>query len=555
MRCFKLRFNKFSYLLFVFSIINIATSCNSQLDVNPTNSFSNDGFWTNETNAMLALTGVYRANLNYGGAQTAPSDWWDFYGLVMLEFVTDNAYDRRGENAPYQLITNGQLLANNTTIKAYWDNSYFRIATANNFLENIHQVSMNEDKKARLKAEVRFIRACQYFYLSQHWGNVPLITTSLTPEEANSVEKASKSEIVNFVLAELTESVEDLPEFGNLSVEESGRASKQAALAFLGRLYLSENMFSEAAKTYEVIIGLQQNIIDPDYRSIFNESNELSKEIIFSTKYTAGFGPNKIMLYSNPAKLGGFHLINPLGSLAESYQFSDGTPFSYQDSRFNPAEITEGRDPRFGYTFITNGSTVQNQLYISHPDSTNSPDRVSYSLQATRSGFGLKKFSQDDFSGLIRTDYGGDMPVIRYAEVLLSYLEAKLESGEAITQVLLDETINMVRARQSVQMPPITETNPDFLRPILRNERRVELAMEGLRFWDLLRWGIAGEVLQGDFWGAPYPGSVRYSSLSKKIDPSGVQRWYVTSRAFRTGIDEVWPIPQSESDINPKLLD
>ena len=101
-------------------------------------------------------------------------------------------------------------------------------------------------------------------------------------------------------------------------------------------------------------------------------------------------------------------------------------------------------------------------------------------------------------------------------------------------------------------MPAITEVNAGKLRPILRNERRVELAMEGIRYWDLLRWGIAHEVLNGDIYGAPFPGSKRVS-VKPDGEPDKYGRWWVNSRAFRQEQDYKWPIPQSEQDINPNL--
>ena len=106
--------------------------------------------------------------------------------------------------------------------------------------------------------------------------------------------------------------------------------------------------------------------------------------------------------------------------------------------------------------------------------------------------------------------------------------------------------------RRIVQMPAITEVNAGKLRPILRNERRVELAMEGIRYWDLLRWGIAHEVLNGDIYGAPFPGSQRVS-VKPGGEPDKYGRWWVNSRAFRQEQDYKWPIPQSEQDINPNL--
>ena len=160
----------------------------------------------------------------------------------------------------------------------------------------------------------------------------------------------------------------------------------------------------------------------------------------------------------------------------------------------------------------------------------------------------MRKYFDESYNGDLRR-YGVNIPIIRYPEVLLSYLEAKLENGEAITTALLDQTINAVRGRSSVNMPRITETNPDKLRPVLRNERRVELAMEGIRYWDLRRWGIAHEVLQGKIYGAPFPGRVKVDADGHQ-DPYG--RWYVNKWNFREQ-DYKWPIPQSEQNINPNL--
>jgi hypothetical protein len=100
-------------------------------------------------------------------------------------------------------------------------------------------------------------------------------------------------------------------------------------------------------------------------------------------------------------------------------------------------------------------------------------------------------------------------------------------------------------------MPAITETNASNLRPMLRKERRIELALEGVRYWDLLRWGILGDVMQGDFWGASFPDAKKTGS---KVDPTGNKRWWVDNKAFKKGVDEVWPIPESETNINPNLL-
>ena len=146
---------------------------------------------------------------------------------------------------------------------------------------------------------------------------------------------------------------------------------------------------------------------------------------------------------------------------------------------------------------------------------------------------------------------GFNIPIIRYSEVLLSYLEAKIESGEAVNKALLDQTINRVRGRASVAMPAISETNLVKLRDVVRKERREELAFEGIRYWDLLRWGTAATVLNGDFYGASYPKAKTMRRKGTIIDPNS--RWYVTTKSFRVGIDEKWPIPQNEQNVNPNL--
>ena len=171
--------------------------------------------------------------------------------------------------------------------------------------------------------------------------------------------------------------------------------------------------------------------------------------------------------------------------------------------------------------------------------------------QTTQTGFLLRKFLDEGYSGSL-TLYGGDVPVIRYAEVLLSYLEASLEMNNGVvTQDLLDQTVNLIRKRPSVNMPPITLENTQYLRKRIRNERRVELACEGIRYWDIIRWHIGEEVLSGDIYGSPFPGAKRMNKKGDIKDP--YDRWYVNQRSFRSDLDYRWPYPQSEQDINSNL--
>ena len=534
--------------------VSISFSCADQLDRSPSNQYDSAKFWSNETNAMIALTGVYRGNIKYQSQdQVNPTDWWNCGGIVFLDLATDNGYDRRGDNSTINRLTDGTLLPNNSVIESLWKGSYRRITLANDFLAHIDNVPMDENKKARMKAEARFLRATQYFYLSQYFGAVPLVEKVLTSEEANTVHKDSKENIEQFVLDELTEATNDLPRQSELPTSEIGRATKQASLAFLGRLQLARKEFKDAIETYKQIIDYGDNIIDADYVTIFNDVNENSAENIFSSQFITLKAPNFLTQHAYPAIAGGWHFINPLESLAVDYGFTDGSMFSYDSPLFNPKNMAENRDPRFAYTFLWDGCSFAGEIYDCHPDHSNSVDQLTVSKQATRTGYGLRKFFNEQFSGDLGTGYGGNIPIIRYAEVLLSYLEAKLEAGDPLSQELLDETINKIRTRPSVNMPPITELRRDALRQILRRERRIELAFEGLRLWDILRWGIQGEVLVGDFWGASFPDSQGSLNLPNGYEKDPYSRWWVTKKNFRIGVDELWPIPESETNINPNL--
>jgi hypothetical protein len=537
------------YLLVIAIGFFILTSCDKQLELSPFTGLDQDMVWASEANAMTALIGCYRGNIGYGLNQFE-TDWNSYSGLIFLEFATDNIYDRRATtngNSSLHQLTNGALNSSNVSISNYFDNSYLKIARCNRFIENIVRVPTSQATIDCMKSEARFLRAIQYFYMSQYYGSVPLVTKTLTPEEANTVTKATKAELVKFVIDELSGIVDFLPRQKS-AVE--GRVNAQAALAFLGRTYLSEKQWGNAATAFKRIIDIGDNIIDPDYQSIFFPANKNSAENIYSVQYLENLAGSFFPQHAYPAICNGYHIVCPLGSLFEAYEFIDGTPFSYESPLYEYPDLVKNRDPRLAYTLLYDQSYFKGKKYTCHPDSTKSVDQLGAGKQATYTGFGLRKFFDETYAGNLM-QYGGNVVVVRYAEVLLSYLEAELENGTAITQTLLDATINKVRGRASVRMPAVTELNPDLLRPILRNERRVELALEGQRLWDLLRWGIAHEVLKGDFYGAPFPGAQNMRKLNNQDDP--YDRWYVISRNFRNPQDYQWPIPQAQQDINPNL--
>lgn len=538
------------------------TSC--ELERNPLTSYGADSFWKNEQNAYLALTGIYHGDMQYNAEEYGPTDWWSYQGLLMLEVCTDNAWDRRGLTSNYGIISAGTLSASKAaSTPDYWKKSYNKIARANKFLEEMERYPGEKTANMlRYKAEARFLRATQYFYLASYFHDVPLVTKTLTMDEANSVTKMPREQLTEWVITEFKETATDLPLWSVIASENSyGRVCKQAALAFKGRTELMMKKWNDAATTFKEIIDFNENQLSSDYAALFQpKTADALKENIFVLRYDGDKCGSGMVKQFNPVMdgaLGGWCLHNVTASMFEAYSFTDGTPFSYKSALYDPKDLAKNRDPRLAMTLYWNGSKFGQGIYNCDPDknAANGKDGLHASYQSTKTGYMMRKYIDENFiyTGGDNNKYPAKLPIIRYAEVLLSYVEAKMEAGTLTGSDL--QYLNQVRQRQGVNMPAISVTDAGALRPLLRNERRVELALEGIRLWDLLRWGIANEVLDGDVWGASFPGSVATIKRNKdnsKVDPEGVDRWYVGTRAFSSG-PSVWPISQSEQDINPNL--
>lgn len=545
---------KYKHIIFAATAtLAILSSCD--LERYPLTDLSEETFYNSASNAELSLTSLYRGSIT-NGLEYNVSDFWSYHGLLFMEHLTDNCFDRRGENNAFFNISSGKLQSTNNFIVNYWKSAYKRIGMCNRFLEGIETSSIDTETKTRMIAEARFLRATQYHYLASYFKDVPLVTTTLTGEEANNVKKESQANILAWCATEFKEAAADLPRFKDITSSEAGRACKQAALGFLGRTYMLMEDWTDAAAAYKEIIDYGDNEIHSSYSELFWPSTgTANKENIFYISYLENYFGSGFPQQILSAKDGGWSLSDPTASLFEAYEFTDGTPFSYDDPRYNPKNLGENRDPRLDYTIYYNGATFMGTEYRMSPDyEASKKERIDYSSEASKTGFLWRKYFDESAINNLQS-YSAVTPIIRYAEVLLSYLECLVESGQTVTQSTLDATINKVRGRADVNMPPITETNASKLRELIRHERKIELCFEGIRYWDLLRWGIAHEVLVGEIWGAPYPNSTLYSTSTKQVDPTGHCRWYVGRRDFRNPQDYTWPIPQSEQNINANLKD
>ena len=522
------------FLSFSFLIWGCKKEFNLQED--PMDQLSEATFWNTKNDALKAVTACYRGE-NWTGWWNS-FNGWDIVG-IKFEGWTDILSNKEfGSGFPQ-----AGIVATDPQVHDMWTSSYSRIAKVNYFLENIGKVQMDTVEKAQMIGEVRFIRAYSYFWLSQLYGDVPLVDKTLTFDEANHMKQAKKEDVVNFALNDLTEAVRDLPL--NRPAAEKGRIEKGAALALLGRFLMSEKRWTEAAATYKEIIDLNRYTIDPRFKELFQADGDNSNEIIFSRKYMQDMnGEPFTQLAGVPGWYGGYSQFSFFQNFVDKFLMIDGKPTD-QSPLYDAANPFANRDPRLYATVLLPGySVVNNKRYVGYPDSSsqNGPGVT---------GYGLNKFYDYNYTGN-KNSYGGDYKLIRYAEVLLSYLESELEAGKPITQDLLDETINKIRDRDAVRMAHVTETDPTLLREIIRNERAVELACEGgIRYWDLIRWRTAEESLNRKFYG-----------MKVTDDPQGYSGKYIINNTGNIFIQQrifndwnyLWPIPQSELDVNSNLV-
>lgn len=517
--------NKLKYILLAAAFGTL--SCES-LDQKPLDQYEVETFWKTQAEVEYAVTGLY-------------NDWEIGSQIFYMDCVSDNSNSDFSWEG-FQALGNGTASATNAG-NAESRFSYVHIRRANLILENIDRATIADNIKKRLSAEVRVIRAYRYLDLVTLFGDVPLITQTTTVEESY-VEPSPRSDVFKFIEEELLAAAEDLE-----LAPTPGRMSKGAALGFLARAYAFQNKHQEVANTTQEIIDLNVYSLFSDYAGIFEEANENNKEVISDIQYIEnvhGYGSLGIML---PNSMGGWSSIVPTQNLVDAYETLDGEPIA-QSSTYDVLKPYDNRDPRLAATVVYPGAWYNGKYF--DPLDPESNDYPSKADNASSSGYNYRKYIQDPSSYKNVWNVGVNIIVQRYAEILLLNAEANIELGNINAQVY--ENIDLVRQRAG--MPKVNQSvysSQSTLRELVRRELRVELAGEGRRRFDILRWGIASDVMNGTFYGSLSEGSVD-PATGEVTFTSSTERFLIENRVFETGKHEVWPIPQSAIDASRGTL-
>ena len=499
------------------------------LDVVSPTTVSDAIFWTQESDAVLFLNGAYSA---------LPS--WST--TIELDGFTDNGAVNRQFDGRY-IYSDGTFDSQSGYSRGLWNTYYAAVARTNLLLANIDRIpasSIDAGRKARYVAEAKFLRGVFYLQLVSMFGDVPMPLTPLTDAEARQQLNVPAAKIYDQILADFDAAIPALP--ASYSGTDAGRATVGATAAFKARAALYAGRLQIAADAAKQVIDGGAYTLHPSYAQLFSYAGENSKEIIFAHNYAktaqvTGQNNNIFGEFGPPTNSAAGRIV-PIRPLVDAYETIDGKTIA-TSPLYNPAwdKMYDNRDPRLAATILYPGASWDGGVFDSRPAPLSSkPEAINPANEnVSVTGYNLRKYI-DLTDKTDRGNGGIDVILMRYADVLLMYAEAKVALGQADGTALA--ALNLVRTRAGMPaLKALTEAD-------VRYERRVELAFEGLRLFDIRRWKIAEQVMPA----AAVTGIDYVTAAGQRVT---VQQ-PASARAFPARA-YLWPIPQAERDLNPNL--
>jgi hypothetical protein len=326
------------------------------LEVAPSDQLSDATFWQSEKDVTMALNGCYRL-------------WEGLINIAFLDAASDNGYEQFNYN--YHEMVNGQMLPTmDIGIRnGFWidgsSNGWFlynRIHKYNNFLEKVETVNMDAALKERYKAEVRFLRAYDYFNKVMFYGDIPLIENVPTTGEEAALARTPKAEVEAFILKELSETATVLPEQN--TIESGGHITKGAALGLKARLELYLGQYEQAQASAAAVINMSCYELFPTYEEMFWVSAESSnREAILDVQYIQNNYSNMLPQLTMPATEGGWSALGALWPLIDAFQTANGKYIDEPGSGYDPDVPFKNRDPRLTQIILCPGEFYNGRYY------------------------------------------------------------------------------------------------------------------------------------------------------------------------------------------------
>lgn len=533
-------------VVFLFTI-QLFFSC--ELDRLPTNAVVDENFWKSEQDFQLACNAFYM----------------NLPGYSSRDLYSDISY-----NGSPNEYSSGTYLPTNSF--GPWNSAYTQIATANKVIQNAleNKFSVDEAIVNRYEGEARFYRAWQYFDLLRSYGGVPIVEKLLDIDSKELyAPRNTREEVVTFILKDLDLAIKYLPMPSALKSGEIGRFTRTAALTLKSRVALYEgtrqkyrekgeykDFLQQAADAAHEVIKSGEHALyrssknDPvlNFQECFIYEGEGSKETILANRYQSPWRKhsNSQSLLRGPA--------GPTRAIVDAFLCADGLPIEVSQQfkgYVTPGSEFENRDARMRATLLVPFEDIAWD---------GKPYEAKFANGTSQTGYTWKKMAVNEDALALESDL--DAILIRYAETLLNYAEAKYELADHISNEDLDISVNELRRR--VGMVALTNefiqgANPGNvkldMRDEIRRERLVELANEGFRYDDLLRWGIAQDVLPKALVGIPdlreYYKYVN-NNVWKKVKNGFVELQPTTDRTFEEK-HYLWPLPLVQLALNENL--
>lgn len=537
--------NKIFILILIFSAL--FTACDSMLDLKPEDSVSKEAYFNTQKDFELALNGLY-SGLRSGkiGNNSGVDGTNGIYGGDLFwEVCADVMYYKNSWTNPWFDISRGYMNPNTVNIDFVWKRGYYTINWANTIIEQLEAKKdiIDPEFAKHVKGEAHFVRAITYLRLTSLYGAVPLIDRTLTPSESK-LPRSSVNDITNqLIVPDLDIAIANL---GELPYQNNwGKATKQAAMGMKVRALLYNKDYQGTVAAADSLIEFEKVSrveFSKSYARIFANNNENNGEILFSIKYLAGgysqggsfstpFGPKTIKTLSATSINGAWSASTIAPEFIDSYYMKDGKPAS-GSPQYSSSDPWANRGVRFDSTFYIGGKTYIGGIAIAKNLFTNAMVGVNASSDyVSKYPFNVNKgYMNEDVKLAYLNEDESDFIVLRYTDVLMMYAEAKTELNQ-INDTVYD-IMNKVRTRAGVASIP-ANLSQDEMRKAIRLERKLEFAFEGLRYFDIRRWGIAEEEFN--------------KITSDKVYSFG------SVKAFKPA-NYLWPVPQSAIDVNPNLL-